>query len=327
MGQWARVVICLAWAFSQSALLFAQTAAPKVSPVTGGEPALPGFNGTNANIQPVSPPGTKTPADTFRELLAMSPTERAQALASRSEHNRNYVEEQLLVYQSLPPDQREARLRQLELRCLVPLLMKLPPASRAERLKTVSPELRPLIEQRLQQWDRLPGPAQKEVLDLYDTTATSLVRAKPTDVSTGDLAPPPLPPTPDEDKPRKLLESFFELSPKEQERTLEVLSPAERDEMEKTLDSFKKLSPEQRRICIDSFDKLNRMTREQRDQFLKAAARWKAMSPRERDTWSTLLKILPATPSAVGLPPSTQGAPHAPVDVVSNPPAGLGVGN
>ena len=330
-----RLLFGLAWIWLGSPLFLAQ------APPGGGDsqksalPSLPGaqVSGTNAALRTLPPPpGTKTPADTFRELLAMTPTEQDQALASRSEPNRKYVESQLRYYQSLPPELREARLNQLQLRCHLEVLMKLAPTNRAERLEAVPPNLRPVIDERLKEWDRLAPDVQKDAID-YDTTVSFLLRVKPADSSAPDPAsgPPPLPLAPVDGKRRKAIESFnefFELPAKEQVRTLDVLAPAERDEMEKTLEAFKNLPQEQRKTCIESFDKLNHMTKDQRDQFFKAAERWKAMTPRERETWRTLLKILPPsqpTSPASRLPPGATSSGGA--MAVSNPPSRTGTGN
>jgi hypothetical protein len=102
-------------------------------------------------------------------------------------------------------------------------------------------------------------------------------------------------------------ERFFNLPPQEQEQTIEALPEGERVVMENTLQLFGTLPPEQRKLCSDSFERFSRMSNAQRAQFLKNAERWKAMSPKERETWRTLVKILPpATASAP--PPLPPGA-------------------
>jgi hypothetical protein len=255
---------------------------------------------------PPAPPGTRTAADTFRELLAMTPAERTQALANRNEYQRQYLQDRLREYEALSPEIREERLRQLELKCYLPDLMKLPPAKRGQRLETIPAYLRPLVEDRLKQWDALPASVQKEVLD-YETTAEYFIRAParlPGQNSDAKLTS--FPPVPTDDKGRKALDSlndFVSLSSKAQEKALEGLPPAEREEMEKTLQAFSKLTPEQRKTCINSFAKLYRMTPDQREQFLKNAERWKSMSPGERETWRTLIKILPSGGDASPGPP------------------------
>jgi hypothetical protein len=78
--------------------------------------------------------------------------------------------------------------------------------------------------------------------------------------------------------------------------------------MERALSAFASLPPEQRRICIESFVKFKQMSKEEVNQFLKNAARWKAMSPQERETWRSLIKILPPHASVPSVPPSPPGA-------------------
>ncbi len=269
-------------------------------------PALPGSATATTPSRPVPAlPGTKTPADTFRELLALSPADRAPALADRTEHQRKYLETRLREYDALPPVQRQARLRQLDLTYHLDVLMKLTPDKRTARLADVPPDLRPIVDERLRQWDQLPGHVQQEVLE-HETTANYFLRVRSGEVNGSKVPTPPpgdaAPPSDRSHKSPPALSQFFDLPAKEQQRTLEVLPAAEREQMENALKAFASLPREQRQICINSFEKLNQMTPSQRDEFLKSAARWKAMSPAERETWRALVDMLPPQP-AVQLPP------------------------
>jgi Protein of unknown function (DUF3106) len=280
---------------------------------------LPGPDSSNTNAvqRPVpAPPGSKTSAEYFRELLEMGPRERAQALADRPESQRKLLEGRLREYEALPKAQREARLQQFELDCHLDGLMKLASTNRAlipTRLALVPAYLRPIVDERLRQWDGLSPKVQQEVLE-YETTANYFLRVRPTAPpipgATSTLATPPVPGA--EEKPGKLAEhlnQFLELSSREQQKTLETLPVQEREAMEQTLRAFANLTVEQRKICISSFEKFSRMDKDQRDQFLKNAARWKAMSPRERETWRTLMQIVPSGPIAPTSPaPALPGA-------------------
>ncbi|MHC1765997.1 MAG: DUF3106 domain-containing protein [Verrucomicrobiia bacterium] len=268
------------------------------SPAT--RPDLPGAQapGDTAGPKPLPAlPGSKSPAETWRELLAMNPAERAQALADRTEPQRKYLENRLREYEAMPQEEREARLRQMDLTFHLDVLMPMAPADRAERLAIVPPTLRPLIDERLRQWDLLPASMKDAVLE-YETTANYFVRARPSlpgGPTQATYATRGQNPSAGEST-AKAVESFSQflgLSPKEQQRTLEVLPPGEREEMERALRIFADLPPEQRRICIESFVKFKQMSKDEVDQFLRNAARWKAMSPRERETWRSLISILP----------------------------------
>src|SRR5215207_7898091 len=61
-------------------------------------------------------PTAKSPVDSFRELLDMKPAERTNALAKKSEKYRKVIEERLGEFDALPLDQRQARLRLMQLR-------------------------------------------------------------------------------------------------------------------------------------------------------------------------------------------------------------------
>jgi hypothetical protein len=267
-------------------------------------------------------PGTRTAADTFRELLAMEPSERAAALASRSEYQRTHLEQKLREYEALPEAEREARLKELELRSHLLSLMHMAPPNRAHRLSFVPAEMRPVIDERLKQWDLLPPKLQKEALD-HETSVNYLLRARGERVApTGLLPEPPRensapPQTASELRLRKLLSlspgqrrkvaehvnQFLALSSNARQSTLEVFSPTERQAMERTLEAFEKLPLEQRQICIASFERLSGMGQQERSRFLKNAERWRAMSPRERETWRTLVAIIPPAGSTPPPPP------------------------
>ena len=290
---------------------------------------LPGPDSTSTNaVQKPVPalPGYKTPAEYFRELLEMGPRERAQALADRSGPQRKLLEGRLREYDALTKEQREARLKQFELDCHLLGLMRAAPTNRAARLALVPAYLRQDVDERLRQWDRLSPAQQQEALE-YETTANYFLRVRPltppVPAVSSTLDTPPVPGA--EEKPGRLAEhltQFLELSNREQRRTLDALPVQEREAMEQTLRAFAKLTAEQRKICIGSFEKFSRMDKEQRDQFLKLAARWRAMSPRERETWRTLMQIVPSSPSAssspVPLPPGA-GLSAGPATVSNSP--------
>ena len=106
--------------------------------------------------QPTSASTNKSPVALFRDLLAMNPAERQQAIASRPPGTQKRILEKLNEYELLPPDLRELRLRETELRwCLRPL-MDLPRENRTNLLAQVPQELRVEVEKRLQIWDVLP---------------------------------------------------------------------------------------------------------------------------------------------------------------------------
>jgi hypothetical protein len=279
---------------------------------------LPGAHSSSNALQKPLPalPGTKTAADNFRELLAMSPAERTQALADRSQHQRQYLEGRLREYDALPAEQRELRLRQLELTCHLEGLMKLAPSNRLTRLVAVPADLRPTVDERLRQWDLLPPKVQEEVLE-YKTTANYFLRVRPSPPPVPDAGMPGLsPPVPgSDDRAGRLAErlsEFLELPSKQQQKTIETLPAPERKAIQDTLSAYSSLPPAQQKICITSFQKFSRMSKQQRDQFLQNAARWKSMSAQERETWRTLVQIVPATPTASAVPPPPGAAESQP---------------
>ena len=277
------------------------------------------------NSVPLPPlPVMHSPVDFFRELLAMTPAERHQALTNRSPELRARLLSKLREYETLKPDEREVRLRATELRWYLVPLMSEPATNRAVRLALLPAELRPLIEERLQRWDLLPVPLQQELLNnemtaRYFGQLTAASKAEKQKIL-GQLSP---------DRRAKLeagidrwrglnetqrdqtlagFNAFFELTPKEKTKALNTLSEAERQQMEKTLQAYAALTPAQRSQCLRSFEKFASLSLPERQMFLKSAERWQLMPPAERQAWRDLVRVVPLQPP---LPPPL--APrHAP---------------
>jgi hypothetical protein len=257
-------------------------------------------------IQSTAVPAPRFPTVGIRQLLAMTPAEQERALADKSEEKRKVLQAKLQEYAKLSPDERESSVQLIQLSLYLPPLMKLAPADRAEKIKSVPAEDRKLIEERLKLWDGLPPEAQKEVLEhertlLYFFGLESDAPAQP-----GMARLPEGAKQLDErvEKWRALaperrqvmyghFRQFFELPRNQKEKTLEVLTDRERRDMEKSLQAFEQLAPAHREMCIDSFQQFASMSKAERDQFLKNTERWKAMSAQERATWRNLVGLFP----------------------------------
>lgn len=269
-----------------------------------------------ANQEPGIPP--LPPVDFFRQLLAMSPLDRELALAAKQPEKRKALRAKIDEYTRMPAAERERRLRMTELRFFLMPLMRLPPAERSGLLESVPARLQQLVAVRLQQWDLLPEPFQKEVIDheitmhyfarLESSTPAEreqILRAFPKErreILEAELQKWSEMPREDRQRMYEGFGQFFDLPPEEKEKALDVLSEEERRQMEKALLRFGKLPSEQRETFIQSFQKFANMTEEERDQFLRNAERWRAMSSRERQTWINLINILPVQ-SEPPLPP------------------------
>ena len=235
----------------------------------------------------------------------MTPAEREEALTNRTPAIRVRILAKVGEYAALDPDARELRLRATELRWyLLPLLHEAP-TNRAARLAVIPSDLQPLVQNRLRQWDILPPPMQAEFLE-SDRTLRYFTHVDPS-------SRPPLPPLPQdqsrryspdlahwnalsEDQRQKIaaqFNQFFELTPAEKKKTLNTLSDAEREQMEKTLAAFGQLSPVQRLKCIRAFTEFAGLSAQEKQDFLKNAQRWAQMSPQERQTWRDLVTHVP----------------------------------
>jgi hypothetical protein len=256
-------------------------------------------------IPPPPSPQISPPVVFFRNLLAMSPKDRADFLTNRPPEIRARILAKVHEYQILDPDERELRLRATELRWYLMPLLQMSPTNRAERLAQVPDDLRPLAKDRLMQWDILPPPLKQEFLD-NDHALHYFARIEPPDDSAGNNLPDA-----ERQKISDQFNQFFELTPGEKEKTLNTLSAAERAQMEKTLSSFDQLPPPQRLQCVRNYAKFAGMSAADRAEFLKNAERWSQMPPADRQTWRDLVAHVPQWPP---LPPPIVPAnliPHA----------------
>jgi hypothetical protein len=256
--------------------------------------------------------GQKPPVDQFRELLAMRPTERRQALTNRSPESVKRILTKVREYESLKPDDRELRLRATELRWYLLPLMSEARTNRAARLARIPEEQRKLVVARLEQWDLLPPPFQEQLLDSELTahyftqleSATPEQRRKILNQMSPErrakleegIAGWRVISQPQRQKVLKSFNDFFELRPDEKEKALSRLSEGEKQQMEKTLQAYAKLTPQQRTACIQSFEKFAGLSLGERQSFLKNAERWKLMSAEERESWRNLVELAPIQP-------------------------------
>ncbi len=287
-------------------------------PVPAKPPLIP------ANIMP-PPPQAQSPVNFFRQLLAMTPQERANYLTNRPPEIRERILAKVREYLALGPDERELRLHATELRWYLLPLLRESPANRDARLAQVPDNLRDLVRSRLEQWDALTPASRQEFLD-NERTLQYFSRVDSTNA-------PPVPgfqvgPSDAEqarwqalsgDERQRItaqFNKFFELTPDEKQKTLNTLSNAERAQMEKTLQSFDKLPAAQRIQCVHAFTEFAGMSPQDRTEFLKNAERWSQLPPKERQAWRDLVAQVPVWPPMPNalimppMPPKIQLHPH-----------------
>ena len=182
-----------------------------------------------------------------------------------------------------------------------------------------------LVLQRLQQWDILPPPLQKEVL-AYESTIHFFLRIESTDAIQRPLMSSALPAERRHDIQQGLdsfqqlgideqrqafarFQSFFSLTRGEQQKAMHQLPPVDRQRLESTLVFFDGLNSGDRDGLFQSFRKFASLSRDERAVFLSSAQRWQGMSTGERNTWRKLITSLPPLPpglnKASNLPPGS----------------------
>jgi hypothetical protein len=268
--------------------------------------------------------------DFFRELLAMPSADREKVLANRSAQSRAFLESKLNEMEALSSENREALLQTLQLRWVLLPLMKTPPDRRGPRLAALKDTDRRLVEERLQEWDRLPEDLQKKVLEnenvirlffrsetnapqpSLNLTLTNLTAAQREQMEKDWNRWAALP----EEERAKILgqfERFFELSRKEKERIMGEMSPLEQRKMALALKQYARLPKALRESCLRGFQKFAALPPEEQQEFLNNAERWRKMSPEDRQIWRDLVNRLQPKPP---LPPRPYRPPPLPPGLV-----------
>lgn len=273
-----------------------------------------------------APEPVKTPVEMFRQLLAMSPAERKQALTNRPAGIQKLILAKIREYESLKPDDRELRLRVTELRWyLMPLLTE-SGTNRAALMALVPNEYRPSIQQRLMTWALLPPNLRTELLtndlairymiatgeertNLLSTMSPGRQEQLKKSIEQWQSLPEA-----QREKIMARFSRFFDLSAAEKKKALNTLSAAEQQQIERTLRTFEGLDPLKRARCIHSFEKFANLSLEERQQFLKNAERWKIMSADERQRWRDLVEKISTSPGFKQMPRPARPTP------VHNPP-------
>ena len=235
-------------------------------------------------------PRRESPVDFFRQLLAMTPDERENFLTNRPPEIRERILAKVGEYEALDPDERALRES---------------PTNGAARLAQTPDDIRPLIQDRLQEWIILPPPLQQEFLEneriLRYFAHVDVSNGPPEDVwhrepSDADRAHWDALSEAERRQITAGFNQFFELTSVEKTEALNTLSDAERGQMEKTLQAFDKMPPGQRSECVNAFAKFASMNAPEQAEFLKNAARWSQLSPAERQAWRDLVTHVPEWP-------------------------------
>ncbi len=291
--------------------------------VFGGQPANPTDSGLTTPITNAQAFNGQTPIDLFRHLLSASPAERTQLLADKPQAKRMVLLAKIAEYSAMSEAERELRLHVLQLRWYLEPLMEQPAAKRSPNLANIPLTYRKLVEARLKDWDLLPPPLQRAILE-GETIRQYFIRWEASKPAERQQILADLPPANRKELEDRLVQwkamspaqrnkaadqfnHFFELTEDEQHKTLEktrnILTKAERQEMEQVLATFQNLRPDQRQYCIEAFRKFANLPPQERERFLVNAERWREISPEERQTWRDLVTALtPPLPPGMPLP-------------------------
>jgi len=286
------VVLCLAGRWAGAAVV-----APAPTPATAAtldEPA-------------------RSPVETFRELLAMSPADRKATLGDRSPEEQRQIQAKIREYSAMRASEREVRLDATELYFYLWPLMKTATTNRAAEMARVPERQRVKVVARLRDWDLLPAMKQQELLtnalavrhmielQTQPPPLPVLSPAREARLERGVQQWQSLPP----DQRRQItarFNQFFNLTEPEKAKALKTLSDPERAQIQKTLDKFARLTPAEREDYLREMEAFSRLSPAERQQFLKKAERWSALPSDERQEWREMAE------SFVRKPPLPPGA-------------------
>ena len=293
-------------------------------------PAVPVFLGP-----PLPSPLPPLPQLDFRQLLSMTATQRQAVLANRTAADRQVLEAKLKEYDALSPDERETRLRAVQLRLYLRPLMKMAASNRVERLKAIPEPDRESIVRRLAIWDQMPPQLQREVME-NESVLSALVHPDFALPRAGG-SPPGAPSRPDasvdgaiehwnslsEEKRREINEHFqavFQLDDREKAKFLEPLTETERRQMVYTLQAFRRLTPAQREVCFSGVHKFAELSPAERHSFLHNVTLWQEMTPKDRQLWREIaarFRIQRALPPPMPPPRIPHAAPQPAVTALA----------
>ena len=269
---------------------------------------LLGLSATAAEPTQVAPPlpAPRSPVQTFRELLAAPVAQRQAYLARKSPAARELIEAKLREFESLNGPERELRLELAQLQHFLSPLLAVESPQRGPLLAAVPEELRTMIGERLRAWDALSPEARREIRE-SEQSLSHFIRLETTDPGrlAAVVAGASASVRPEveaqlqrwlalsaEERARKTagFQQFFNLTDREQARTLKRLDDTDRARMEATLASFEQLPPAQRQRCVEAFRQFASFTPERRAEFLRDAEKWQALSAAERAAWRRLVQ-------------------------------------
>ncbi|MFM8360245.1 MAG: DUF3106 domain-containing protein, partial [Verrucomicrobiota bacterium] len=276
---------------------------------------------------PRLPPATRSPVEFFLEILTAPPARREELLAGKSPESRQMIRDRVAEFERLRLPERERKLVQLRLaqfRLHLRPLLEAPPAERPVLLERAPAGDRPLLEARLQAWDALAPEVRQQVLE-SERTLSFFVRHESADPRrlTEALAGTPAASraeveiqfrhwsalTAEERGSRaRNFQRFFDLTPAERARTLVRIPEPERAAMDRVLRRFAELPADQRERVMEGFGKFSGLGAVEQEEFLRNAARWRAMTPAERTAWRRLVLGVPVPPPPP-LPPSVRPIP------------------
>ena len=281
----------------------------------------PTANPGAASAVPPLPPPPKSPIQFFRELLGASAADRDKLLEDKSPEHRQVIQKSLRVYDVLAADEREVRVRTMELRYYFNFALRGPATNRSERVKALPDLYRQPVTGRLAYWDKLSLDVQKQLLEHELVLRLSGTRTNVaiTGLSSNMYQWQSLP----DSRRRQIEESFariFEMTDAERAAAMDAAArqytPAEREQMEVAMTKFRALPKDQRDRALGGFQRFTQLSAEEKRQFLRSAELWEKMSPAERQKWRELVAKLPPMPP---VPPGFGEPPMPPMPPLPSP--------
>lgn len=268
------------------------------------------------DLPPPMPPASRAVVDQLRALVSADLAHREERLGQVGANVQQYLRARLAQLDALGADERELVLRLEELQHHFADIVRESGTVRDVALRRSPAHLRPLLEDRVRAWEALDRGTRSLILENESSLALfAQMERTPVGGHSDLLAQVPEAyragldgqwarwralPASTRARAVREFERFFRLSADEQERTLAVLSTAERERIEKALADLSRMSERERLLRVRTFSRFAGMSEQERSNYLANAEAWRGFRPREREAWLKLVSTLPPRPP---LPP------------------------
>jgi hypothetical protein len=255
--------------------------------------------------------------DLWRRVLAMDDAQREAFISSKPAASQAFLRSKVQEFLVLPPEKREMRLRALELRAYMLPLMRLPAPARAQQIEQLPSDKRSDVKKRLLTWDIMPPQLQKDVLEneaairlvmesgnrnaSREELLAAVAPARRAEMETNLIRWNEISPA-QQDQMVSNFERYFGQPLEERGKALRTLNEGDLAIITPTLNKLERMPDGERDRVLDGIRKFKSLPPAAQKDFVRAAAKWQAMTDKDRQLWRQLVTTIHAR-SGPPMPP------------------------